>query len=293
MLRILLGLDLVDGEGSWNGGQRHVVFIGDLNDRGPDSVAVMDLVMDLEIQALATGGSVTALVGNHEMLAADGDYRFVRAVEVLALERFWYGDSNGLHAVFRGNSPWSRWMRSRPTLVKFDSTLFVHAAVDRWALQMDPDVINTLVSGWMAHFQGMAEAPDESTFWLTTEQDEGPLWSHRYRVDLATKSAMESEKAMVSSVLSHLGTARVVAGHVITRAMGCDIAYPHPVFGDAVAVIDTGISSAFGGRLSALEIDGDIVRPRYFERGDIPLPLTTTLRARSRTRRDAVSAAAQ
>ena len=56
-----------------------------MNDRGPDSVAVMSLVMDLEAQAMVNNGRVHSLLGNHEILAAKGDYSYVRATDVLAL----------------------------------------------------------------------------------------------------------------------------------------------------------------------------------------------------------------
>jgi hypothetical protein len=47
---------------------RHLVFVGDLSDRGPDSPGVFDLVM----RAVERGGA-TCLLGNHEMPLIDPD----------------------------------------------------------------------------------------------------------------------------------------------------------------------------------------------------------------------------
>jgi len=102
LLRILLGLGLISDEGDWMGGTARLVLIGDLNCRGPDSVAVMHLVMELQAQAAQAGGFV------------DGCYE-------------------------------------------------------------------TLAS-WVAHLQGVDPEPDESTFWLTSDDGGRALWSRRFRV---------------------------------------------------------------------------------------------------------------
>jgi fructose-1,6-bisphosphatase len=41
---------------NWTGGKTHLVQIGDILDRGPDSRAVMDLLITLEQQAPLQGG---------------------------------------------------------------------------------------------------------------------------------------------------------------------------------------------------------------------------------------------
>lgn len=56
----------------------HIVFLGDLMDRGPDSAGVIDRAMDL---ADTMGDNVHFLMGNHEevyLAAATGDERLVR-----------------------------------------------------------------------------------------------------------------------------------------------------------------------------------------------------------------------
>jgi len=73
----------------------------------------------------------------------------------------------------------------------------------------------------------------------------------------------------------------MVCGHSPTKAIDYRIAYPHPVFGDAVASIDTGISQVFGGCPSALEIVGGVPLSRYLERGDSTLGLNRWRRKRT------------
>lgn len=68
--RLLRQARLVDGEQRWTGGRSRLWFIGDLVDRGPDGIGVIDRVMDLEQQAADAGGMVVSLLGNHEVAFA-------------------------------------------------------------------------------------------------------------------------------------------------------------------------------------------------------------------------------
>ena len=66
---------LLDAHRAWCGGQARLTFMGDYFDRGPDGIAVVDLIRRLEDEAGTTGGRVDALLGNHEILAL-GMHRF-------------------------------------------------------------------------------------------------------------------------------------------------------------------------------------------------------------------------
>ncbi len=65
---LLRRADLIDTHERWSGGDATLWFIGDFFDRGPDGIGVVDLVMQLERDARASGGQVHALLGNHEVL---------------------------------------------------------------------------------------------------------------------------------------------------------------------------------------------------------------------------------
>jgi hypothetical protein len=50
----------------WTGGTAILVVAGDLIDKGPHSLGVIDLLRSLEKQAIAAGGQVIVTLGNHE-----------------------------------------------------------------------------------------------------------------------------------------------------------------------------------------------------------------------------------
>src|SRR5256714_11905079 len=77
LVKLLQDVQLIDAEHSWKAGTATLWFMGDFVDRGPDGIAVLDLVMRLQVEAAAAGGSVASLLGNHEMLLLAA-YRFGR-----------------------------------------------------------------------------------------------------------------------------------------------------------------------------------------------------------------------
>lgn len=64
---LLRQANLVDEALSWCGGTATLWFMGDFCDRGPDGIAVLDLVMRLQREASEAGGQVSSLLGNHEI----------------------------------------------------------------------------------------------------------------------------------------------------------------------------------------------------------------------------------
>jgi len=77
LVELLRTAAVIDAKGAWTGGATHLVFAGDMVDRGDHSAQVLDLVMDLEPKARKAGGQVHALIGNHEAMDLSGDLRYV------------------------------------------------------------------------------------------------------------------------------------------------------------------------------------------------------------------------
>jgi hypothetical protein len=74
---ILQQTNVVDANRRWCGGSTTLVQTGDLLDRGAHARDVLDLAMALEQQAPKAGGAFVPLLGNHEVMNAMGDLRYV------------------------------------------------------------------------------------------------------------------------------------------------------------------------------------------------------------------------
>jgi hypothetical protein len=135
-LRDALGrAGFTDGAGRWIAGEASLWFLGDLTDRGPDGVGVLDLVMDLQRQAAAAGGEVGCLLGNHELmlLAAhlpEGSTRYSPQAEEMAHQMFrerWMGNGGKEADSARLTAAHLAWVAALPAMALLDDHLLMHA----------------------------------------------------------------------------------------------------------------------------------------------------------------------
>ncbi len=248
---VLQSAGLIDGNGNWIGGKTHLVQTGDVVDRGPDSRAVMDLLMKLQKQAAAAGGAVHCLLGNSEAMDMYGDLRYVSPAEFaayakggpIAASRTGGGRDHppGFEehrAAFGATGEYGRWLRSHNAAIVIDRTLFVHAGLGPKYADWPLEKINNEVRGELNDFALLHGGIDTDR--------EGPLWYD----GLAQGNETQIEP-LVDSLLRHFDVDRIVVGHTYAGAAIT------PRFGGKVILIDIGISRAFdnNGAVGCLEID--------------------------------------
>jgi hypothetical protein len=125
----------IDGGGRWIAGDARLWFLGDLTDRGPDGVGVIDLVMALQREAAEAGGEVGCLLGNHELmlLAAhlpEGSTRHSPQTEELAQQMFrerWMGNGGKESDSARLTLEHLAWIAALPAMALVDEHLLMHA----------------------------------------------------------------------------------------------------------------------------------------------------------------------
>lgn len=82
---ILIRAGLLEGT-SWRGGRAFLVQLGDVIDRGPDSIATYEFLAELQRRAPKGRGRVIRLLGNHEVSLLEGDYDLTDFSETEAAE---------------------------------------------------------------------------------------------------------------------------------------------------------------------------------------------------------------
>ena len=282
---------LIDSQGDWAGGAAHLVQLGDLVDRGPDSLKIINHLMRLERQARAANGYVHLLIGNHEAMNIHGDLRYIHPGEYQALvgegsaqarERYLQTvlkaraksnpallqDREGALAALRKDFPlgyvehrrlWqpggklASWVARHNTVVKLNDTLFVHGGLNPHAPPMSIKALNRKISKELSR-------PARPGREGLANSDQGPLW---YR-GLAENPA-ETELAPLDAMLRFYGASRVAIAH--TPTAGAVL----PRLGGRVILVDVGLASHYGGGLANLVIqDG---QPLAMHRGAlVPLP---------------------
>ena len=239
---------ILDERGNWRGGRAHLVLMGDLVG-GEDSRLLLNALMRLEPEARRAGGRVHVLLGNYDLLPVAGRFDKLTPGERRDYRR---GD-------FRGQGRYAEWLLARPTILKIGRTLYVHAGLDRWALDTDPAEVNAHVRAWIAYLQGTGPKPPEETRrWL--DDEDGPMWTRAFRARGRRPKDAPSRKT-IRAVLERLGAERIVLGHSPTDDGAIVLEHPH--YGESVVLIDTRISDAKRGRLGALTIADGVLTPVY------------------------------
>ena len=279
-VEILRTTGLLDDRLRWTGGRAHLVQLGDVVDRGPDSLKALDLLERLEKDAARAGGAVHALLGNHEVMRIVGDVRFATAGEYEAFSTPTSAEVRNeyverakkagepvspppqlgfveMRQAFGRNGRYGRWLRSHDAVVQIDGVVFVHGGISPAVAGLSCDAINGAVRRSLT--DGLDDLRRDPTTQLATRVD-GPFW---YR-GLAEEP--ETFAPSVDDILSRQNARAIVVGHTVTADRRI-----RARFGAKVIQIDTGMQPAYvaDGRASALEISKGVMSAVYTDRREV------------------------
>lgn len=242
----------IDENDHWIGGDLVIVQTGDQLDRGGDELEVLDLLDSLREQSRAVGGDVHVLNGNHELMNAKLDMRYVTPEGFLDFQDAPVSDPatatpeqvvEGVAGRIRAMRPGGRIalrFAERNVIVIVGDTVFVHGGVLPQVVDYGIETLNQETRQWL---RGERECPPPVLF-----PSEGPIWSRDY-----SDEPDEQDCLTLAKVLEQLGARRMVVGHTVQDG-GISSACHEKVWG-----IDVGLSSHYGGELEILEIkDGQV-----------------------------------
>ena len=249
---VLLALGVTDEDDHWIAGDLVVVQVGDQLDRGDGERAILDLFERLADEAYAAGGAFYSLLGNHEAMNAELDFRYVTDggwadFSDVAYDRAdpLYADYPTRHrgrvAAFRPGGPYARILAEHNAIMVVGRTVFVHGGLLPRHVDRGLERINREIQSWLRG--------DRKTAPAVATEDDGPFWSRIYSDDEVPPDAAAC--AALADVLEALDADQMVVGHTVQLdgiTSACD---------GLVWRIDTGLAAYYGGPATALEIDDD------------------------------------
>jgi hypothetical protein len=243
----------IDDKDAWVGGKLVLVQTGDEIDRGDDDRKILDLFERLKGEAAKAGGEVVALVGNHEIMNGELDFRYVTRGAFSAFSDVNPKDETiaqsaatvdaagrGRAAAFLPGGPYAQMLSHRPVVARVGDSIFVHGGV------------------LPKHVRALDEINDGTRKWLLGEKrtlpkeitaEDGPLWTRMY-----SAAPGPSECATLEEALQALNAKRMIIGHTPQKP---DIS---PACGEKAWRIDVGMAKFYGGNVEVLELRGDTVK---------------------------------
>ena len=238
---------LLDSGGAWCGGRARLTVLGDFFDRGPDGIAVVDLLRRLQDEAGMAGGQVEALLGNHEILAL-GMHRFGDQLVPSpfgahrSFARSWTLNGGRVGDQERLTDRHIAWLSGLDAVVLAGRDLLVHSDTTeylRWGdtVEQINDAVRHVLAG----------------------DDLGQWWECWVRLTARYVFADFDGERLAMGVLDQLGGERIVHGHsIIATLTGQDsgeVTGPLSYAGGRALAIDGGIYA--GGPCLVVRLDHD------------------------------------
>lgn len=243
----------VDGDDRWIGKDLTVVQTGDQIDRGDQDREVLDVLEKLQGEAQAAGGSLVVLNGNHELMNAVLDFRYVTprsfasfadfASRAPAFAERLPERERGRAAAFAPGAPYALKLAKRPTVAVVGDSLFAHGGVLPEHVDYGLSRINSQASAFLSG--KLATLPK------ILSGEDSPIWSRVY----GEPEVGDAACAALGRTLQQVGAKRLVVGHTVQKngiSSAC---------GERVFRIDVGLSAYYGDHEpQVLEISGGQAR---------------------------------
>ncbi len=202
--KILIANGVIDQDFNWTFGNGHLVLIGDFVDRGEKVTEVHWLIYSLEEKAIAAGGYVHYILGNHEIMNMSGDLRYLneKYKASAALLNLKY------ETIYGEQAELGKWLRTKNIVEKIGDNLFMHAGMSAEMNQLDISIkqINQLARPFYA--DSMYSYPDKNNPVIFS--DFGPFW---YRGYYGADKSLLSE--VVKNTLDIYRVKHIFTGHTI------------------------------------------------------------------------------
>jgi hypothetical protein len=215
---------VMDMNGDWAGGDyTWLMLMGDLVGRGFDSLKMLDIVMHMNETAVAAGGKVVVLTGNHELMNLNAIYSYVTTADLECTD-----GSEGREDAFASTSKYGKYLRSvlQPYYI-WNQVLFVHGGIDIGWVRNGLNKVDDMLRKTLSVERGSVD--------LYYEDDlngfESPMWNRKLLLNTEEEACKLWREIKLFMNITH-----IVMGHTISDDQRCWVRCGGEVIGLDVAI---------------------------------------------------------
>lgn len=221
-LRLLLQRNgVIDDHYNWTFGKGHLVFAGDMFDRGEQVTECLWLLYSLEEKAKATGGYVHFILGNHELMNLEGNFKYTRNKYRGSAQKI----GKPLVELYGNNTELGKWLRSKNIIEKIGNILFVHGGVSKDIISLGLTIqeINELARPYYGNSKGAIQSGNPKLA-LLYDTRLSPFWYRDYYLTSESMTKIgynkrlvfyKTPKKIIDEILEHFHVNKIVTGHTI------------------------------------------------------------------------------
>ena len=137
---VLQDAGVMDNNYNWTFDDGHLIFLGDMFDRGNNVTECLWLLYRLENQAENQGGKIHFIIGNHDIMNLIYDFRYVAQKYINNVQLI----DETLESLYADDTELGRWLRTKNVVERMETIIFVHAGLspEVQSLKLTYDEIN-------------------------------------------------------------------------------------------------------------------------------------------------------
>lgn len=197
---ILIRHKVIDKYLNWTFNDGHLVILGDCFDRGKQVMECLWLIYRLEEKAQKDGGKVHFILGNHEIMNMNGDWRYVHPKYAKRA-----GSQKSVAALYDGNTELWRWLKTKNIIEKIGDILFAHGGISSTLNEFKFSIheINSIARTYYTQANNWFTDPFLHTLF---NSDHSPFWYRGYYDSSITQ-------VEIDAILTQYDTKTIVTGH--------------------------------------------------------------------------------
>lgn len=205
MRKLLIANKVIDKSDRWLFGKNHLVFVGDIFDRGDKVTEALHFIRRISRKALKQGGKVHLILGNHEVMVLMNDSRYIAPKYKNLSKRLLMN----YYSFFAENTDLGRWLRSLNSVLKINDKLFVHGGLSHDVVKknLSIDKINEDIRYSLQNAESMSAAELKKKIYFPGN----PLWYRGYMRESRYYSKITEEE--LDDVLRFYGANQIMFGH--------------------------------------------------------------------------------